>query len=273
MLVRIILLWLSTFLYTFAQIGGISASKLFTYDVCTVPKDKIEFEPSFSSLFYFHTENKGGVAPARAGVGTDVYKTLNVESAMLFRFTYGVAENFELGMSVPSTVEGINFGAKFRLPYRIRGKTAFGLMAGINLPVGNEVYYLEGSNSNKVYYNVGVALGGIVSHSFTKNFSVDFNYIGQKHFYSGNNKDLNTFDYSLGTDWGYYFANKIQAILGLNYYYIGEKISKKILALNPGVTIERGKMFILVLSFPFTVYTKNIDRYVGFSFALTTLLR
>ena len=70
MLVRITLLWLLSSLYTFAQIGGISASKLFTYDVCTVPKNKIEFEPSLLSLFYFHTEKKGGVAPASGGMGT-----------------------------------------------------------------------------------------------------------------------------------------------------------------------------------------------------------
>jgi len=46
----------------------------------------------------------------------------------------------------------------------------------------------------------------------------------------------------------------------------------QLLSLNAGITIERAENFIVVLNTPIDVLGKNIEKFIGFGFALTILI-
>ena len=94
----------------FSQISGISASKLVVINTETVPANKIEFEPSFNILI-----QKSDSMPISSDFG--------------FRFTYGLNNKTEIGISLPINMQGINWGIKYQLAHF--DKLSFGMIAGI----------------------------------------------------------------------------------------------------------------------------------------------
>jgi hypothetical protein len=252
------------------QIAGVSASKLATISTDVVPKNVIEFEPSVSAIFSKGYWNSVSSFKSFNAAGD----SLVTASDLYWRFTYGAIENLEIGFSIPSNVAGISVGAKYLLPFSFEKNTTFGIMAGLNAPLGNSGYSLD-LEKNHQEYSLGLAAGGIISHSFTDVISCDFNIQVQKHIPSGSASDYNTSDFSVGTDFGYYFVDAIQAIIGVNYYsssFNDSNLNQYSLILNPGFTFEKGKDFIIVLNMPMMIKGKNVDDSIGFGFALTTAI-
>ena len=81
-----------------AQVAGISASKLATYDAVLLPKYALEVEPSFSYLYsrqWFNVDSHS--VPYNLGYDSSLLMT-----NFNMRFTYGVGNNLEMGAFVNS---------------------------------------------------------------------------------------------------------------------------------------------------------------------------
>ena len=255
----------------FGQVLGVSASKF--SNVCTdpVPQNTIEFEPSiyinFSEGYYSSSSRFNSFLPGK--------DSLNTASDLFFRFTYGAIKNLEIGFTVPSSMSNISLGAKYKIPYSFDKNTSFGVLAGLNIPLGNRGYRLSENSDVSELFTYGVAGGLIISHFFTDNFSVDINAVAQKNFPSSSASDYNSSGIFAGADFGYYFVKGIQAIIGFNYSALNfnnPELDQNSLLLNAGVTIERAKDFIIVLNTPITIFGKNVEKTYGFGFALTIAL-
>ena len=92
-----------------AQIGGLSASKLDAFCAGIVNKNKIEFEPAFyhfSGNKYWnnkrHLENRFNTPDSIWNV-----------SGMQFRFTYGLFDRLEVGVSLPVNASVTSWGIKY----------------------------------------------------------------------------------------------------------------------------------------------------------------
>ncbi len=264
MIIRTNLLFFVFSLNILAQVTGISASKLFTYDADVVPTNKIEFEPSVFANFtisQFHAEKNSPTLPQ--------YRTISIQSGIALRFTYGLMKNCEVGFSVPSGIEQIGLGTKIKLPHTLSG-IKFALLGGLNLPLGNRTYFLTSVPFSSSEYVAKVDAGVALTKPFTPESSLDFNFVLQKNLISAH-----SFAFFLSSDFGCYFTKGVQIIIGANYFNFGEKngeSKKSFLIVNPGFTIEKGKTFIIVFSAPYTIFAQNAPHYFGFSFALTTIL-
>ncbi|NOX16761.1 MAG: transporter [Chlorobi bacterium] len=253
----------------YSQVGGLSASKLSTLTTTTVPNSSVEFEPSIGVGFTRNMWNSDGALVPISAEDDSIF----VGSNLFFRFTYGVSERLEIGATVPSDVNFLSFGAKYFIPFD--EKLSFGVVAGVNAPIGNGGYRVFNKSINHLEYDPALAFGVIVSYLFNKDFSLDFDTQYQYHPGAKDEISLNAFDVFVNSDLGYYFVNGIQGIIGINYsgYFTGENnLGSYRVAMNVGATIERAKNFILVFSFPFDIIGKNTNRYYGFSLALTIMI-
>jgi len=103
--------------------------------------------------------------------------------------------------------------------------------------------------------------------------SIDFDAQFQKH-----TQILETWhknDLFLNSDIGFYANEGFQLVFGANYYtsiYQESSNNVQLLSLNAGITIERAENFIVVLNTPIDVLGKNIEKFIGFGFALTILI-
>ena len=258
--ISVITIWFTSF----SQIGGLSASKLGTLSTETVSVNKIEFEPFFGfSYACCHFNENRSETPLFAS-----NDSLQIFSDLGLRFTYGVINNLEIGISLPIDVSTISFGAKYKLP--IEGNHTFGILAGYNTLLGNNIFVRKNSINETTPAFVG---GMIMSSKFSDKFSIDFMAQYQMHTILTANSHKN--GYFISADAGYYLLKEIDFIIGMYYYFIDSENnsnSKSLFTINPGITIERAENFILVLNTPFDIFGKNEYKTTGFSLALTILL-
>lgn len=259
---------LSLVLYTsisFAQIEGISASRLGTYCAETVAVNSIEFEPAFSFATATKEFNNDGVQQ-NLFLSPD---STQLFSSFGFRFTYGLFQNFEIGVSLPVDVSTMNIGAKYKLPFHT--KTQFAIFAGYNAIIGNKVYVKRNSVHELTSF---VVAGFAASYNFSDKLGFDFNAQYHKHSNStvlGHNQG-----FSISTDVGYYLFEDISFISGFKYLYKDNDEFNNhyyyLFTINPGISIERSKKFGLSLNVPIDLLGKNEYKTTGFGMALTVLL-
>lgn len=230
---------------SFAQIGGLSASKLNTMSATVVPHNKIEFEPSFSI-----TKNTG-IFDNDARLLK--YNDSIFENGFGFRFTFGAFKNTEIGCSLPIELNEFLLGAKYLL--FSNEKILLSAFGGISMDftVPDFVSQIGG--------------GGILTLRYTDKISSDlqFGYLNN----TNKNIDKNAFFFNM--DHGIYIGD-IQYIIGMNYYTNFSANTKTELWITSGVTIEPAKNYLLVLMYSKTVFGKNTFQNQGFSFALTITL-
>ncbi len=248
----------------YSQVGGLSASKLGTLCVTPVAEGAIEFEPFFGYARATHSFDQNGNSQ-------ELYSTSDSSMNFAgsgFRFSYGLIDNLEVGVSVPIDVSEVRFGAKYKLP--IDGKLTMGVLAGYNAVVGNQII----AKHHAIYETTPTFVGGvIITYDFTEKFSLDFNAQYQKHTQETIGGHSNGI--FLDSDFGYYLLEKINFIFGLHYDYkiFDENIDDSyLLTLNTGIAIERAENFILVINAPFDLMGKNEYRTKGFGLALTIML-
>ncbi len=249
-----------------AQIGGLSASKLAVINTETVPRFTIEFEPSFffgySSRYWDH-----------AGQSKSLFKntdSLQVNSEMDFRFTYGLTEHWEAGFTLPSDVAFINVGSKYR--FLEKEKYSLAILNGINLPLGNHVYHITNRRHSRNEYDANLLLGLATTYQFNKKFSVDLNSVFQGHLNRGFSHVAEHADVFFNTDFGYYFIEGLQGIIGFYFSRTRDGLysgNAKKLTINPGFTVEKARHFIAVMNFPIDVWGRNSESRAGVGFALT----
>jgi len=243
-----------------AQVGGLSGSKLGAFCSDVIDHKHIEFEPAF-----YHIRAKK-YWDANGGL-QNLYSTSDsarAETGMNFRFTYGLWDRLEIGTSISTDLSVSSWGARF-VAYQ-NEKIGVAVIAGANIPFGNR----EVDGKTRVsQLMTSVGGGGVFSAQFTENFSLDFNT--QYMFFVRETNNDNKGSWYANMDVGYYFfQQQFQLIAGLGYQNsVFETYSDQILTVYPGVTIETGKRYIIVISAPFDVYGENALKNYGINFALT----
>jgi len=246
----------------YGQVQGLSAGKLSVPNTSTVPQFAIEFEPSFSFGFSTKHWNEAGWTAHSFQRGDSI----SVASELNFRFTYGVQDNLEIGTSMPSNLHSFGVGTKFRF-WEITGNSA-AIIAGVNFPLGNKNYSTVSNDASAEHFSPAVAIGGIFTHDFSDADSWDFTIHRQYHLTSGSSSDTYIF-----SEFGKYLTPDFQVCGGIIYenHSFGNSDNQHKLAANAGVTIEYAKSFIIVLNTPIDLFGKNMEKSIGFSFALTIL--
>ena len=141
----------------FAQISGISNSKVVVPGAETVAVGIFEFEPAFESFASSSVWNSDGKL---AELNINI-----VESSHGFRFTTGVKENLEVGMILPSDVSSLNFGLKWL--FWSQNDLSVALQSGLNFDVAIGTFQKE-EGRGKVFGN-----GLVLTYEPEGNYSVD----------------------------------------------------------------------------------------------------
>ena len=258
----LIVLFLFLVSNSYGQIGGLSASKLGSFSVGVVPNKKIEFEPSFThnrSKYYWDNDNNKQL----------IYSTsdsIRNISSMSFRFTYGLWDKLEMGVSVSPDVSMSNWGIRY-IAYE-NEKLGIAAITGINIPLGNQTIDKRLRLADNL---LSFGIGGVMSYNFSENFSTDFTAQYQFRLEESAHHDKDAMFINL--DFGYYiFKHQLQFATGFAFRTVQDDDGNhNVFTINPGVTIETGKSFIIVLYAPFDVMGKNEVDNNGFGFALTLL--
>jgi len=258
----ILVLLLTLFSISYGQIGGLSASKLGSFSVGVVPSHKIELEPSFShfrSKYYWDNDYN------RKSIFTTTDSVRNI-SAMSFRFTYGLWDKLELGVSVSPDVSMSNWGVRY-IVYE-NDKLGLAAITGMNIPLGNQTIDKKLRLADNL---LSLGVGGVMSYSFSENFSTDFTAQYQFRLEESAHHDKNAMFFNL--DFGYYILkHQLQLATGFGYRGVQDDDGNhNVFTITPGITIETGETFIVVLYAPFDVIGKNEVVNNGFGFALTLL--
>ncbi|MCK5846988.1 MAG: hypothetical protein KAG84_06090 [Bacteroidales bacterium] len=246
--------------HVYAQIGGLSASKISSLTVDVVDHNNIEFEPSFTfAKSYRYWDSSGNI--------NNLFSTsdsVNHVSGMNFRFTYGLFNKVEFGLSVSSTLDVAKVGVR----YILFQKEKFGIaaIAGFNIPMGNSVVD-QSIRATSSIMNAGF---GFVGHyAFNDKLSIDIT-TQYTHFLK-KTVDNNVGGLYINSDIGYYvFNNKLMLITGLGFINVANNAGNhQVMTVYPGISIEPGGDFLIVITVPFDVMGKNENKNVGFNFALT----
>lgn len=257
-------LFLLTFLFSAvqvsSQVAGISGSKLGAVCVDVVDHKKIEFEPGFYHARASKYWNSDGDLE-------NIYSTsdsLRAVTGMYFRFTYGLWDRLEIGTAISTDLAVSSWGARFIVLQK--KKMCVAIIAGANIPFGNRAVDSK-TRFSELLTSVGG--GGVFSARLSENLSVDFNaqYMAFMKETDNHSKGIWYFN----TDFGYYFFNRqFQVVAGLAFQdAIYENFNSQILTVYPGVTIETGKNYIIVISAPFDIYGVEALKNAGINFALT----
>ncbi len=248
----------------YSQIGGISATKLATFGTTLVNKTEIEFEPAFSFGKQSKYWNKtGDLEPIFTNPDS-----VNFSSEYGFRFSYGALNSLEIGLYTPFNLSVINWGLKYRLPFG--DNLTYAIIAGANTPIGNSNYDRKHRNLESASSIVG---GIVLSNEFSDKLSIDFNTQYQTYIQAVPEKSIN--DIFVNFDAGFYITEKMQTIIGVNYFYSSFENSDNnisLFTLNPGIVVERAENFAIVMSLPIDLQGKNIEKSTGFTFALCIIL-
>ena len=239
---RVILFFLGVFVFSSlnAQIGGLSASKLNTLSATTVERYKMEFEPSIGIEREIRAFHSGALTR-----DTTLLKSFN------YRFTYGMAKNIEVGVSLPNDLSETSLGVKYN--FHSTDKYKLAVLAGANLSLDNYVSMTQ------------LAAGFIATIQYNENASTD---VELGYVYNISKPDESSV--FLNIDNGVYVGN-IQYILGFNSLFVPDHRVVSQIWIVPGVTIEPARQFLIVLSYSHSILDSDIISQ-GVSFALTITL-
>ena len=188
-----------------------------------------------------------------------------LETELGFRLSYGLFNNFEIGMYIPVNTSCIGTGFKYN--FFNKEKISLAGISGINIHTGNNTYNTKIDYSDKTTsINGGIAL----SYVFSDKLSIDIN--GQIHKHIRKTLDNHLYDTFISSDIGYYIIEGLQLVASINYsneIYNHNTQNTELLMLNTGITIETADNFILVLNTPIHIIGKNNLMAKGFGMALT----
>jgi len=243
-----------------AQIGGLSASKFGSLTVDVVDNKKIEFEPGFfHARSSQHWDNNGDLQ--------NYYSTsdsIKAITGFYFRFTYGLWDKVEIGVALSTDLAMSQWGIRYA--FLQKEKYGLALISGVNIPLGNRTIDQRVRATGNL---MQAGLGLVGSYSFTENFSFDLT--SQYVHFLQESEDNDQGGIYLNADLGYYILDhQLQFVVGTAFHSLSNDVGNhQALTINPGVTIETGDNYIIVLSVPFDVYGKREGKNVGFNFGLT----
>lgn len=244
----------------FSQIGGISNSKLYSINTDAIGHHTIEFEPTVyhaNSSKYWN--NEGDLQNSFSTSDSAIKNT-----GLAFRFTYGLWDVLEIGGSISTELGSTSLGLKYK--FWSNDQMGFAAMAGANIPLGNKTIDKTIRLSDQL---TSIGAGFIYTMNFSEVFSLDAN--AQYLFFAEETDDKNKGTLNLSTDIGYYIFNRnLQLIVGagyLNSYF--DSFNSSTLTLYPGVTVETGNNYVIVIQAPFDIGGKNALKNAGFALSLT----
>jgi len=246
-----------------AQVQGVSAEKLVAINPYAVEKRTVEFEPLIGYLWSTKTFNENGNLESLKPGGDSTL----VLQALGFRVTYGFADKFEVGGVVTTDLNAFSIGIK----YNMLSRKNFAGAAILGTTFSNESDIVF-RNSGFFGKTASLAAGFSFTNKLSNKFSVDYDIQYQNLF---DVEKSYSDDFFANVDFGFHFKGPHIAVAGLSYKYNHYKIDKAdayLLTLNTGLVVQTGRMFILVLNFPFDLIGRNVDRFNGFNFALTITL-
>jgi len=216
----------------FAQVAGISGTKLLTPNAKTLEQGSFDFEPSFSVIRaarYF--DGNGDTEKLGSNIKT---------SEVSFRITLGLFNNFELGTSFPSVLKEVYLGTKFN--FFNNGTSAFALSVGGTLPTD--------SSNHKYSYGFGF----IASHFITESFSFD----GLISYSKINGAQEYDHIINYGLSFGYFIVNAVQLITELNgFSTYRESFHSKKISIIPGLTYLFSKNLLIVFGTQIDLWGNN----------------
>lgn len=263
---KLTILFLFVFIWSniHSQIAGVSNDKLVVVNPGSIATRSFEFEPAFGYLWSTKAFNNCGklVSLNPEGDSTQVLRALG------FRFTYGFAKNFEIGTTITSDLNTFALGIKYT--FLQNEKSVMGAFLGTTF--ANE--------SDFVFRNTGIfgktasVVGGLAYMAiFSEKLSLDVDAQYQNIF-DGNSSYSD--DVYSAVEIGYRFPKRVQLIGGFNFRYNHFKTDQPdawLLTFNPGITVNSGKSFVIILYSPFDIAGRNNDKFNGFLFALTITLQ
>ncbi|MDD2322826.1 MAG: hypothetical protein PHQ69_04325 [Bacteroidales bacterium] len=244
-----------------AQIGGISGSKLNAVCVDVVDHHHLEFEPAFGISWQSKAWDNHSSLSSHFPGSDSTY----VSSGALWRFTYGLFDQLEIGVTAPLHLDVLNFGLRY-VVYQGE-KAGIAAIAGFNMPVETGIVSISPETEAQL---CSLGIGAVASYAFNDHFSIDGN-VQYLRYTATPTDSRNSGLACLAIDAGYYLLDhQFQVIAGLgyqNHFYPDD--DHALLTLYPGVTIETGQNYIIVLAAPYDLFGKNFGKSIGFNFALT----
>ena len=183
----------------FAQISGISNSKIVIPESGTVPAGTFEFEPAFE---VFRSNQKWDQDGNLFNLNSRT-----TESALGFRLTAGFKHNIEAGLVVPQDASSLNFGLKWQ--FRSGGDASLALQSGINFDTKSGVR----SNEAKTARTLGSGL--VLTYVISEKLSIDSDFTFSHHSNDITDEPVN-WSNTLNIGIGYNLNEKFQGIEELN---------------------------------------------------------
>jgi hypothetical protein len=239
---------------TSGQVSGISSSKLSVPRAEILEKGSFEFEPSFLVAHSHNSFNESGSSHSIYGD--------KVASALAFRVTFGISENFEVGSLLPSNIENIGLGAKYNYLNSDFFKTS--VIAGFGLPAGNS--FLPDSAHNDNHYSASI--GNVFSFSFSEDASADVmisytNIIGEHPYNS-----LISFQ----SGFGYYLNEEFQLIAEISgISALSEELYSGKFSVSPGFSYSVTNNLGIAAGVQYDIFGKNELQSLCYFAAFTIL--
>ena len=239
---------------TSAQVSGISSSKLSVPRAEILEKGSFEFEPAF---LVAHSSNCFDQSGDVSSINGD-----EVASALAFRVTFGITENFEIGSVIPSNIENIGLGAKYNYLNSDFFKTS--VIAGFGLPAGNT--FLPDTAHNDNHYSASI--GNVFSFSFSEDASADVmisytNIIGEHPYNSL---------VSLQSGFGYYLSEEFQLIAEISgVTALSQELYSGKFSVAPGFSYSVTNSLGIAAGVQYDIFGKNELQSLSYFAAFTIL--
>lgn len=255
-----LLMVLTSVISSFAQIGGISSSKINSINAATLPVGVSEFEPTYNYLQSDQRWDESGNLQSLFS-STD---SLLVDGSLNLRMAYSFTDRLEVGSNL-----GIDY-SNFSFKYTIltKEKLGLGIMGGTNHPFG----FAEIDRSKRSADQISTyGIGGILSYDFNEKNSIDFNVQVQDYF--RNHADLPDSDLFVTIDYGHYMFEKI---LFMGSFIYQESFSDDgdlyKLTFSPGISYERKDNYHVVLNLNFDIAGRSVEKTSGLGLSFTITL-
>jgi len=247
--------------HTYAQIGGLTASKINSFNHAPIPKGSAEFEPnvtySFSSKSW---DDQGELKNTFSSLDS-----ISVESGISFRMAYTLTDLWEVGTIIASDYS--SWSVKREL--MTKGPLGLGIMAGINVPYGITTIDRSLRAADQVS-NYGIGL--ISSYELSIDASIDLNVQYQDYFHAA--EDISNSDIFISLDYGHYI-NQQNIYLIASFLYQNSSLeigNLSKLTFSPGISIEMKKSYLIVINANLDLTGQNTDKTNGFNVAWTMTL-
>lgn len=191
--------------------------------------------------------------------------SLEHNTNLTFRTTYGVSRNAEVGFLLNSDLSQMGLAGKIR--FLQTGKNELAWLAGYHYERQGE----QESNPGKPENISHSAVAGLSWTTFlSENWSVDTDFQWQTDYFQQNTGTQIFFN----ADAGCFIKPGLQAIMGISYnrgWGNTEPEIRELTTLNLGGSIETGENFLLIFGFPIDLYGRNEICQTGFVFAVTMI--